>query len=395
LSFSADAARSLGRDPVTNPGVTPGSFRRRVVEASGRRYLVSVQTGKANAGDGNETWGLLLDPDALGESLRQLLTMHASPDTNWSVRDADDKVIFASTRGLAGTPAIRARFTDNVPNWSIEIYQMDPPRLTMLLGDRQGVYLYMFLLIAGILVFGLVLTVRTVSHEMELAKMKSDLVSTVSHEFKSPLTSVQQVAEMLQAGRVPSEDRRQQYYDLLVEQSQRLCLLTDNILNLARIEEGRKRLAFERLDVAVLIKDLLPVVQDRVRHEGFVIALELEEPLPEIVADGDALAQALTNLLDNAVKYSGQARSIVVRARIEEGHLVISVKDLGVGITKDEAGHVFDRFYRGGNELTRSVKGSGLGLALVKEIVEAHHGFIRVDSEPGLGSTFSVRLPLR
>jgi signal transduction histidine kinase len=240
----------------------------------------------------------------------------------------------------------------------------------------------------------LILTVRTVSHELELAKMKSDFVSTVSHEFKSPLTSIQQVAEMLQAGRVPSEDRRRQYYDLLLEQSQRLCLLTDNILNLARIEEGRKKFVLERLNVARLLKEVLPAVQDRVRHEGFAIELKLEEPLPGISGDGEALVHAVTNLLDNAVKYSGQSRSIVVRSFVQGQHLVISVTDFGIGIRKDQADRVFERFYRGGDELTRSVKGSGLGLTLVKEIVQAHRGVVRVESEPGRGSTFSILLPL-
>jgi signal transduction histidine kinase len=233
-----------------------------------------------------------------------------------------------------------------------------------------------------------------VSHELELARMKSDFVSTVSHEFKSPLTSIQQVAEMLQAGRVPSEERRQQYYDLLLEQSQRLSLLTDNILNLARIEEGRKTFTFEQLDVAALLEEILPPVRDRARHDGFVIELKIGESLPEVMADGEALAQAITNLLDNAVKYSGQARSIVVRAGVEGRQLVISVQDFGIGIGKHDIAHVFDRFYRGGEALTRSVKGSGLGLTLVKEIVEAHHGTASVESEAGRGSTFTIRLPL-
>ena len=395
LAFSTGAARGIETELLSGPGAAAGPFRRFVLEAGGHSYLVSLLARKANDAGASEGWGILFGPDSVKALLRQLLTAHASSeDTTWLVRGADDKVILASKRGPSGQFAVSARFEDDFPNWSLEFYQITPRRLTTLLGARQGIYLYMFLLIAGILVFGSILTVRTVSHELELAKMKSDFVSTVSHEFKSPLTSVQQVAEMLQAGRVPSDERRQQYYDLLVEQSQRLCLLTDNILNLAKIEEGRKTFAFERLDVAALMKEILPAVQDRVRHEGFVIELKLEEPLPEVLADGEALAQAVTNLLDNAVKYSGQSRSIVVRSFVRDRQLVISVEDFGIGIRKDEAHRVFERFYRGGDELTRSVKGSGLGLTLVKEIVEAHHGTVRVESEPGRGSTFSIRLPL-
>ncbi len=392
LAFSSSAARVIETQLLSSPGATAGPFRRFALEAGGHPFLVSLATRRANV---DETWGFLVNPDSLKEVLRQLLIAHASAeDASWVVRGADNKVVLAPTRGPSGAFAVSARFEDSFPNWSLEFYQPGPRRLTTLLGDRQGIYLYMFLLIAGILVFGLILTVRTVSRELELAKMKSDFVSTVSHEFKSPLTSVQQVAEMLQAGRVPSEGRRQQYYDLLVEQSQRLCLLTDNILNLAKIEEGRKTFSFEKLDVAALMTEILPAVQDRVRHEGFVIELKLEQPLPEVLADGEALAQAVTNLLDNAVKYSGQSRSIVVRSFVRDRQLVIAVEDFGIGIRTDEAHRVFERFYRGGDELTRSVKGSGLGLTLVKEIVEAHHGTVHLESEPGRGSTFSIRLPL-
>jgi DNA-binding response OmpR family regulator/anti-sigma regulatory factor (Ser/Thr protein kinase) len=119
----------------------------------------------------------------------------------------------------------------------------------------------------------------------------------------------------------------------------------------------------------------------------------VHEALPTVSADEEALAQAVTNLLDNAVKYSGQARRVIVRAFVKERHLAISVQDFGVGIKKEDTGRVFERFYRGGDELTRSVKGSGLGLTLVKEIVAAHHGTVHVDSEPGRGSTFTIRLP--
>jgi signal transduction histidine kinase len=394
LAFSTGAARRIETELVAGPGATAGAVRRLVLDAGGHAFLVSLQPMKRDEAGVNGTWGLLLDADSLKDSLRQLLIAHGTTDTAWLARGADEKVILASTPTPSGAFAVSARFDEEFPNWTLEFYPLSLRPLTTLLGARQGIYLYMFLLIAGILVFGLILTVRTVSHELELAKMKSDFVSTVSHEFKSPLTSIQQVAEMLQAGRVPSEDRRQQYYDLLLEQSQRLCLLTDNILSLARIEEGRKTFAFEKLDVAALLEEILPVVRDRVRHDGFTIELKLEERLPGVMADGEALAQAVTNLLDNAVKYSGQAKSILVRSFAEGRHLVISVRDSGIGIRKDELTHVFDRFYRGGDELTRAVKGSGLGLTLVKEIVEAHHGSVHVESELGRGSTFSIRLPL-
>jgi len=116
--------------------------------------------------------------------------------------------------------------------------------------------------------------------------------------------------------------------------------------------------------------------------------------LPAIKADKESITQAITNLIDNAIKYSGEAKNIIVRASVEDQYLIITVKDFGIGIRKEEIDKVFERFYRGGDELTRTVKGSGLGLTLVKQIVEAHHGKVSVESEVGKGSTFSVKLPL-
>jgi signal transduction histidine kinase len=200
---------------------------------------------------------------------------------------------------------------------------------------------------------------------------------------------------MLQSGRVPSEERRMQYYDVLVEQSERLSLLIDNILDFAKIEEGRKKFDFEMVDIGPLLQEIVSTFQDRVRHKDFVIKVQIDKSLPSINVDRAAITQAITNLIDNAIKYSGEAKNIFVRALVENQYLIITVKDSGIGIRKEEIDKVFERFYRGGDALTRTVKGSGLGLTLVKQIMEVHHGNVNVESEPGHGSTFSIKLPLQ
>jgi signal transduction histidine kinase len=310
------------------------------------------------------------------------------------VKGRDGGPALTSENPPTGIVTVRANFASNFPDWSLEFYQPPPRLINTFLLSRQGLYFYMFLLITGILVFGLILTIRAVSHELELARLKSDFVSTISHEFKSPLTSIRQLAEMLHSGRVPSEERRRQYYDVLLEQSERLSLLTENILNLARIEEGRKQFVLEKTDIRTLLQQIVSSIQDRVRHEGFSIELEIKKDLPVIMVDRVAMAQAITNLIDNAVKYSGESKRVVVSASDEGASLHIAVKDFGIGIRREDLDKVFERFFRGGDELTRTVKGSGLGLTLVREIVEAHHGTVYAESEPGKGSAFFITLPL-
>ncbi|MFH1833798.1 MAG: HAMP domain-containing sensor histidine kinase, partial [bacterium] len=147
-------------------------------------------------------------------------------------------------------------------------------------------------------------------------------------------------------------------------------------------------------DVGDLLREIVEAVDHRVRHDGFLIRTEIEDPSPTILLDVEAITQATTNLIDNAVRYSGESREVVVHGFSDDTHFNIAVEDFGIGLSVDETRRVFERFYRGGDELTRSVKGTGLGLSLVKRIAEAHGGSVAVESEAGRGSTFSIRLSL-
>jgi len=392
LVFQENAATDLKAKVPLNIEEPLSSANRFTLESGEYTYLVSL----LGQDTGNKIQGLLLDADYLRDSiLYQVLQSNVkSKKTRWVVKGRDEKAILKSENSPSGSLTVRTNFEGGFPPWFVELYQNDPDLFETFLFSRRGIYFYMFILLAGILIFGLALTIRTVTHELELSKMKSDFVSTISHEFKSPLSSIRQLAEMLQSGRVPSENRRQEYYDVLVEQSERLSLLIDNILDFAKLEEGRKKFDFQIIDISLLLKEIVSVIQDQVRHKDFVIQLEIEKPLPAIKADRESITQAITNLIDNAIKYSGEARNIIIRSFVEGKYLIISVKDFGIGIKKEEIDKIFERFYRGGDELTRTVKGSGLGLTLVKQILEAHRGKVSVESEIGKGSTFMVRLPL-
>ena len=218
-------------------------FVRLTLDIGNLPYLITIENPVARPdGTSKAAWGIILDAERLrGTVLEPALRDHfARGEATWAVKGRDGSILSATADAGAGPVTFRTNFAANFPDWTLEFHQPQGRLFKAFLFSGRGLYSFVFLLIAGILVFGLVLTLRSVSHELELARMKSDFVSTVSHEFKSPLTSIRQLAEMLQSGRVPSEERRQRYYDVLLEQSERLSLLTDNILSLAKIEEGRQ-----------------------------------------------------------------------------------------------------------------------------------------------------------
>ena len=327
-------------------------------------------------------WGFLYNQDYLKKNLIQQVIERIvkSPNVGWIIRDEDGQPLLKSEHDDLGPMTVQSNFIANFPPWLLEFYQPDNFLIDRFLFSRRSVYFYIFFLIGGILIFGLVLSIRAVTHEFEVSRMKSDFVSTISHEFKSPLTSIRQISEMLQSDRLPSEEQRHKYYDVLVDQSERLSLLIDNILDFSKLEEGKRKLQFETVDIET--------------HEGFSIQTKMETPLPPIEIDKSAITQAISNILDNAIKFSGERKEIFLRAFAEAQHMNIAVQDFGVGMKTEDMDKIFERFYRGGDELIRTVKGSGLGLTIVKQIVEAHHGSVYVDSKPGEGCTFTIRLPL-
>jgi signal transduction histidine kinase len=202
------------------------------------------------------------------------------------------------------------------------------------------------------------------------------------------------MAEMLVRGRVPSLERQQKYYTTILKQSERLSHLIENILDYSKMEDNQKIFHFEKDNVVNLVKNAVASFDNNMADQGFHISLSDGNSIPDVVFDKEAMEQVMHNLLDNACKYSGESRTIKVATEVKSRNVMINVTDYGVGIRKEDKDKIFDRFYRAGDELTQKVKGSGIGLTIVKQIVEAHHGKVVVESSPQKGSTFSVILPV-
>ncbi|HXV76519.1 MAG TPA: HAMP domain-containing sensor histidine kinase [Candidatus Polarisedimenticolaceae bacterium] len=248
-------------------------------------------------------------------------------------------------------------------------------------------------LLAIVLLGGIAMALRTASRQIYLSQMKSDFVSNVSHELRTPLASIRVFGEFLRLGRVADPAKTREYGEFIETESRRLTQLINNILDFSKIESGAKTYRFERVDLAEVLSDTVRSLEVSLRHKGFRLGFDTPvDPVP-VEIDPDAIAQAVANLVDNAVKYSNGAREVDVRLERDEREVVISIRDFGIGISGDEQDKIFERFHRVSTGLVHDVKGSGLGLSIVSHIVKAHSGEVRVESEPGRGSIFSIHLP--
>lgn len=223
--------------------------------------------------------------------------------------------------------------------------------------------------------------------------MKNDLVANVSHELKTPLTAMRALVDTLLDTEKLDEKTTREYLKLLATENARLSRLIENFLTFSRLEHNKFKFEFARVSPQRIVDGAVAAMGERAHAAGCVVETHVAAGIPEINGDADALTTALLNLLDNAWKYSGDQKHIVVRAEARDGHVDFAVEDNGIGLSPREQRRVFRRFYQSDQGLARTVGGCGLGLSIVQSIVEAHHGTVRVESEVGRGSTFTIEIP--
>ena len=261
---------------------------------------------------------------------------------------------------------------------------------------RREIFLYGVLLafIVALMLLGTFLIVRDISRESETTRLKTEFVHNISHEFKTPLTLIRLYGETLQRKENLTKEERKECYEIITKESERLSHLINNVLDFSRIDMGKKEFDFKKGNLSQVVRDTLESYRYHLEKKGFAIQTEIATDLPEMIFDGEAMASVLINLLSNAMKFSPKIKEVIVKLFKEEGNAVLQVTDKGIGISPKEISKVFKRFYRSKNEIVSDTRGSGLGLTLVKHITEAHGGKIKVDSEPGKGSIFSIILPV-
>ncbi|MCX6142768.1 MAG: ATP-binding protein [Ignavibacteriales bacterium] len=228
----------------------------------------------------------------------------------------------------------------------------------------------------------------------ELSELKSYFISSVSHELRTPLTSIRMFAEMLRTNAVNSRRQQREYLEIIEGESDRLSRLIGNILDFAKIERGVKDYSFAPVRIDTIVKRAELAMRYQFLQHGGKLRMRVERDLPTLEADGDALEEALLNLLSNALKYSIKRKEVDLTVAKQKGKIEIKVADKGIGIPESEIPNIFDRFYRVRDVRTRQIGGAGLGLALVKHIVEAHRGTMSVQSRVGTGTTFVIQLPI-
>ncbi|NQT13902.1 MAG: sensor histidine kinase, partial [Planctomycetes bacterium] len=248
------------------------------------------------------------------------------------------------------------------------------------------------LVIAAMSMFAAIIA-QAFRHQMRLSRLKNDLVATVSHELKTPLASIRLLVDTLLDEPEPREEKVREYLELVAKENLRLSRLIDNFLAFSRMERNRHAFEFAEIRAADVIEATVEVVRERFGEPRCRFDVEVAAGLPPIEADADALVTVLLNLLDNAWKYSGEKKHIVLRAYAGGGDVCFEVEDNGIGLSKAATRKVFKRFYQVDRRVSREIGGVGLGLSIVQFIVTVHDGTVRVRSRPGRGSAFTVGIP--
>jgi len=317
-----------------------------------------------------------------------------SPDTQDKV--GPNRTVLQAIKNLK-SPFVSTEIGEALPHWEVAAYLMNPDAI-----KRAAItaWLTLGLLIALLLiamVVGSFLIVNDLNRQVTLARQKTDFVSNVSHELKTPLTSIRMFAELLAEDRVVERDKQKSYLNIITSEAARLTRLINNVLDFSRLERGEKKYNLGNLDLAALVNETVATYRPHLESNGFHLEYKLPETPVAVRGDRDALVQIIVNLISNAEKYSNGSKEVVVEIASPQGatgHAEVRVLDRGPGVPRGLEEKIFEQFYRVPDSLSSGIQGSGLGLTLARQIARAHGGDVIYSAREGGGSCFTLRLPL-
>jgi len=310
------------------------------------------------------------------------------------ILDEVARSIVGQPLSASDTPFLyEASFGKTLYAWRIQITPRDVEELKAQAETERLLGVLLIPVSMVIIAVGLGVVWLTIRAERRASRLKSDFIANVSHELKTPLSLIRMFGELLATGKHKGEAMAREYAGIITRESERLSHLIDNVLDFARLERGKASYSFAEGRLEEVVERALDVCRYRLEKEKIRIRTEIEPDLPLVRMDQDAMTLVLLNLVDNAVKYGAARGQVTVKLGRVPGGLALSVRDRGAGIAVAEQERIFERFYRASNARARNVRGSGIGLSLVKHIAEAHGGWVSIESKPGHGSTFTVFIP--
>ncbi|TFG48760.1 MAG: HAMP domain-containing histidine kinase [Candidatus Brocadiia bacterium] len=280
------------------------------------------------------------------------------------------------------------------PGWVFELYPKNGEIFENAASKQTAIYTWTGVLVVLLILSSGAVSGQVISRQIKLNRLKNDFIATITHELKTPLSSMRVLVDTLLEDRCQSKQQETEYLELISKENIRLSRLIDNFLTFSRMERNKQAFDMAKTNPAEIAKAAAEAVQTKFNHENRKLTVTIGDNLPSISADKDTMVAVLMNLLDNAYKYSYDNKQIELRVFSEESYVCFAVKDNGIGMTKRQIKRIFDRFYQVDTSLTRRAEGSGLGLSIVKFIVDAHKGRIDVESTVGKGSEFIVKIPI-
>jgi len=312
-----------------------------------------------------------------------------------SIVDFDNNGVYSAPIDRNSKYFVESRFNTTLYKWLLWVVPRNYTEMERNARNQRRANLILIILSMMMIFCSLAIIYVAGRRERQLAQLKEDFISNVSHELKTPLSLIRMFSEILVANRVKSDAVKQEYYGIIHNESDRMSRLIANLLDFARLERERHSLHFEQTNIGQLVIKELEAYRYQIQKDGFELTTQVDADVPDTMADPNAISMAFFNLLDNAVKYSGDRKQVSVSVSWGNGFVDLAIKDEGLGIPEAEHQKIFEKFFRGSSAGAAKVRGSGIGLTITKQVAEMHGGEVRVESEVGRGSTFILRIPIR